>query len=203
MSTIDRSLIRHAAAAACLTLFVTVPAIAQQPIAAPSQADFFARYDFHLSAAALAIDDDRFSWDTHFGGNLDIFDYVIGRTSVLIDYEAVLGTQLRAFDPNQGNYTLEATSSARLRGTEVALMFHHVSRHLSDRPKTAAIAWNVLGVRVLRHEEHGDTTVDARIDGGVLPQHANVDSAGWAISIWTSGSGSHRGRPRLYVGKGM
>jgi hypothetical protein len=175
MSTIDRSLIQRAVAAACLTLVLSSSAVAQQPIAAPKTPDFFSRYDFHLSAAALQIDDNRFSWDTHFGGDLDVFDYVVGRTSVLIDYEAMLGNQRRPFDPNQGNYTLEVSSSGRVGGTEIAAMFHHVSRHLGDREKTFAIAWNILGARVLRHEEIGKTAIDVVVDGGALVQHSNVD----------------------------
>ncbi|MES1254745.1 MAG: hypothetical protein ABUS56_04005, partial [Acidobacteriota bacterium] len=149
MFTFDRSLVRQAAAAACVVLCLarTGGAQQQEPVAAPQGASFFSRYDFHMSAAALAIDDPRFSWDTHFGGELDVFDYVVGRTSVLVDFEAVLGDEFRAFDPNQGNYTLEVSSSARVSGTEVAAMFHHVSRHLSDRPKPFAVAWNVLGAR--------------------------------------------------------
>ena len=93
------------------------------------------RYDFHLSAAAVAVNDPRFSWETHFGGDIDVADYVVGRSSILVDYEAVLGDEFRAFDPNQGNYTLEASSSARVGDTEIAGVFHHVSRHLSDRPE--------------------------------------------------------------------
>src|SRR5207248_10384148 len=48
-----------------------LPAAAQQPSTPAAGPQFFPRYDFHLSAASLAIDDDRFSWDTHFGGELD------------------------------------------------------------------------------------------------------------------------------------
>src|SRR3954468_7733869 len=106
-----RRLIPCAAAAAILIIVsvssahaqMTTPAVAPAP-AAP---DFMSRYDFHLSAAALAVNDPRFSWETHFGGDIDLPDYVVGRSSILVDYEAVLGDEFRAFDPNQGNYTLE------------------------------------------------------------------------------------------------
>jgi hypothetical protein len=193
MSTLDGSLIRRAAVAASLVLcvMVTRPAAAQQqePVAAPAEASFFARYNFHMSAAALAIDDPRFSWDTHFGGELDVVDYVVGRTSVLVDFESVLGDEYRAFDPNQGNYTLEVSSSARVGETEIAAMFHHVSRHLSDRPKTFAIAWNVLGARVLRHEELGATTVDVDVDAGAIVQHSYADYR------WVGDANLRVGRP--------
>lgn len=149
----------------------TTPAVAP----APATPDFMSRYDFHLSAAAVSIDDPRFSWETHFGGDIDVADYIVGRSSILVDYEAVLGDEFRPFDPNQGNYTLEASSSARLSDTEVAVVFHHVSRHLSDRPKRFAIAWNVLGVRVLRRVSVEGFTIDVVATGGKVVQNSFVD----------------------------
>jgi hypothetical protein len=106
-----------------------------------------------------------------------VFDYVVGRTSILIDYEAVLGNQFRAFDPNQGNYILEASTSARIQptGTEIAGYFHHESRHLSDRPKRFAVAWNVLGARALQRVTLGSTTVDLVVSGGRIVQNSYVD----------------------------
>ena len=71
---------------------------------------------------------------------------MVGRATVTIDYQAVMGSEFRPFDPNQGNYILEASLSGRSSAaTEAAVIFHHVSRHLSDRPKTFAVAWNLLG----------------------------------------------------------
>ena len=62
---------------------------------------FLTRYDFHLGADRLIIDDQRFSWDTHFGGSIDAIDYVVGRLSGIVEYQAILGDEFRAFDPNQ------------------------------------------------------------------------------------------------------
>src|SRR5205823_13475573 len=60
---------RQAIVTAGLLLFLATPAAAQQPLASPpASPQFLSRYDFHLSAAALANDDQRFSWDAHFGG---------------------------------------------------------------------------------------------------------------------------------------
>jgi hypothetical protein len=135
-----------------------------------------------LSAAALANDDPRFSWDTHFGGDIDVVDYVHGRTATFIDYEAVLGNEFRPFDPNQGNYILEVSTSYRIKRTEVAAVFHHVSRHLSDRPKVFAVAWNILGVRVLRQVALKQTTIDMVADFGGTTEQANVDYR-WASNV--------------------
>jgi len=165
-----------------LTMLSGVRAGAQvpQPVAtpAPEQPEFLPRYDFHLTAASLLHEDDpaqRFSWDTHFGGSFDLVDYVVGRASVTADYQAVLGSELRAFDPNQGNYTLEASVSGRAGGIELVGVFHHVSRHLSDRPKRGAIAWNTVGGRVLHRLTAGATTLDTDADFGWAVQRGFVD----------------------------
>ncbi|OFV90888.1 MAG: hypothetical protein A3G76_16380 [Acidobacteria bacterium RIFCSPLOWO2_12_FULL_65_11] len=152
-----------------VTLGVPVPGLPRAGV------EFLTRYDFHLSAAALVNDDKRFSWDTHFGGELDAVDYIVGRTSIRIDYGAVLGNELRAFDPNQGNYTLELSTSARSRVAEIAVVFHHKSRHLGDRDKTVPIAWNLLGVRVLRQASAGPATVEMDLTAGRIVQHSSVD----------------------------
>jgi len=181
MSDTSGSLIRHAARAACLLLVATGTS-AQTPVEAPPAPGFITRYDFHLSAASLAIDDVRYSWDSRFGGDLDLVDYVNGRTSILIDYEVLLGDELRSFDPTQAYYTLQVSSSYRLRGTEIAGLFHHVSRHLSDRAKEFPIAWNMVGARVLRRVAVGRTTLDARAEAGPVVQHSHVDYT-WTANL--------------------
>lgn len=165
---------------ASLTLSVASDARAQypQPITeVPTGTHFLSRYDFHLAAAGLASGDPTFfQWDTHWGGDFDLVDYRTGRFGFLADYQTILGNQLRAFDPIQGNYTLEFSGSHRLGKTEVALAFHHVSRHLSDRPKIPAVAMNALELRVLRRFAMGDaTTVDMKADLGHTTAVAYVD----------------------------
>jgi hypothetical protein len=179
----SESLIRRALRSACLVLVVLTWATragaqqpGPQPLDAPSNSvGFLTRSDFQLSGVALSIDDNRFSWDTHFGGTADVIDYKFGRLSMVADYEAVVGDELRAFDPNQSIYTLETSSSIWIGTTEIAGVYHHVSRHLSDRPKTVPIAWNVLGARVLRRFALGDTTIAVRAGAGRVLAHATVD----------------------------
>ena len=176
------SLIRHVAAAACLA-FTFVPAVsAQAPAASRASADFLTRYDFHLALSALhlanpslPLDEMRYHWDVHFGGDLDIVDYVSGRTTILIDYEAVLGNERRPFDPNQEYYTLEVSSSVRAGRGEVAGFLHHISRHLGDRRKIFPIAWNTVGARWLQQFAVASTRVDARISAGRIVQSSYVD----------------------------
>jgi len=164
----------------CLCARVAAAQPLPTPTAAPASPDFLAHYNFQLSAAVLSNEDIRFTWDMHFGGDVDLVDYVAGRANVLIDYEAVLGNEFRRFDPNQGNYTLEGSSSVRVGGTEIAGVFHHVSRHLGDRPKRFAIAWNMLGARALRRVDVAGVQIDGVLTVGKVIQHSFVDYT------WTS-----------------
>lgn len=181
--------VKPAVRALLVTLALTAHAAAQsqQPVIAPATAapDFLTRYDFHLSISRLmpstptpapVIPDVRFAWDAHFGGSFDIADLVVGRLGVIVDYQAMMGSQYRPFDPNQGNYTLEGFVSARVGAdTEVAGIFHHVSRHLSDRPKSFAVAYNEVGGRVMHRLTLGPTTIDVDLEGGRAVQHSYVD----------------------------
>jgi hypothetical protein len=135
-----------------------------------------------MSAKALANEDPRFSWIAHWGGDLDLVDYVGGRLTFLADYQTVLGDELQPFDPNQGNYTLAVSSSVRVGRTEFASVFHHVSRHLGDRAKDFGIAWNTVNARVLRRFALGETTLDVRGEGGGVVARAYVDYSWVAIA---------------------
>ena len=127
---------------------------------------FFTRGDFYLSAAHLGgSDDQRFRWDTNFGGELDLVDYTRGRLIFAANYEAVLGEELQKFDPIQGNYRIETALTARLKQVEVGAVFHHTSRHLGDRAKTQAVDWNMVGGRIDR---------SFLVDGTFLEAHADL-----------------------------
>jgi len=167
-------------------------AFAQQsgpkPLDGPSDhVEFFSRYDFQLEANLLTGDiPDQFRWDTHFGGEFDILNYMKGRATVVTDYEAVLGSELRPFDPNQGNYTLEPAMSWFVGKNEVAFVFHHVSRHYSDRLKKYSIAFNLVEGRYLRKFELNGTSVAVRASAGKIVQHSDVDytwGADWDVMI--------------------
>ncbi len=118
------------------------------------------RYVFHLDAEHISSDDPRFSWDGDFGGAVDLLEYGVGRFQFLANYNVGLGDQVRRFDPNQGNYQLDGSASYRARGHEVAVVFHHLSRHLSDRPKIAAIDWNMGGVHWSRVAERAGARIE-------------------------------------------
>lgn len=174
-----RRLSLRTALAACVWLGAASPVFAQlaHPIAeAPSEVDFLPRIDWKMSAALLAHPDPRFTWDTHWAGDLDLFTYPKGRASFLADYQALLGSQFRAFDPYQSNYLLEASGSVFAGKTEIAGVLSHVSRHLGDRAKRLAVAENSLGPRIMRRvgsEEGG--SFDIRADVRKVIARAYVD----------------------------
>jgi hypothetical protein len=179
---------------ACLGLLLLVavrPASAQQvPTPPPASAPaFLPRFDMAFSWAALVTPDPRFAWAARLGADLDLVDYRVGRLNLVVDYEAVLGSERRAFDLNHGNYVLEASSSYRVASVDVSGVFHHVSRHLSDRPNPDTIAWNVVTLRAVRQFGVGRSTVDARVDAGRVLQHTFVDY------LWTGELGLAIRRP--------
>jgi hypothetical protein len=178
------SLLGRAALAACLMVLSASASRAQEALKnpPPTSVDFMTRFDFHMSAAGLSSEDPRFSWDTHWGGDFDFVDYVKGRLAFLADYEAVLGKENRLFDPNQGNYTLEVSGSARIKQLELVGVLHHVSRHLSDRPNKIAIAYNSVNLRALGRRAFGKTTIAGRLEGGPVVAHAYVDYTGVAFA---------------------
>ena len=180
MADTDGSSLRRAAFAACLLTLLASQARAQYTAppgiaAKPAAPDIFTRTSFHMFASKLSIDDPKFDWDAHFGGDLDVIDYVRGRLVLIADYEAIIGSEYRGIDPNQGNYTLEPSLSWRIGEGEVALTYHHVSRHLGDRAKTFAIDWNILGGRYLRRVAIGGATADIAVGGGTFVEHSHVD----------------------------
>jgi len=136
---------------------------------------FLPRSSFHLTAEHLSGDDERFVWDTNFGGDLDLVDYGFGRLNFAANYQAILGEQFRPFDPTQGNYILAGELTARSHGVEVGGVFFHQSRHLSDRAKRQPVDWNMLGVRIETNRRAGRLNVRARGDVRGVVEKSFVD----------------------------
>jgi hypothetical protein len=134
-------------------------------------------YHFHLNMAHLSDDSPRYNWDANYGGELGIV--AVGRTQLtfVANYQAVLGDEFHPFDPNQGNYTIDGVLSTRVKGLYVAGVFHHLSRHLADRPKRPPVDWNMVGGRVGTLFTRGGTDVEARFDllGSILKTNVDYD----------------------------
>lgn len=135
------------------------------PAAAQATVEFLPRAQFYMGVEHLSGEDEQFVWDANFGGAIDFVDWGRGRATFVANYQAVLGEEFKSFDPNQGNYILALSGSARVAGIEVAGVFHHESRHLADRPKRQPVDWNMVGARVGRAMTMGALFLDAQ--GGV------------------------------------
>jgi hypothetical protein len=170
-------------AAVCLLTGATAAAQAPpaEPAAPPVSNDTrlpvrpLTKYNFHLSSGALTATDENFDWTADFGGDLDLLDFGTGRLNFLANYEVVLGTEFKNFDPNQGNYTLDGTLAFRVYAGDVAVVFHHISRHFGDRAKLFAVDWNSLGVKTKQTFKLGKGRVTAHAWFGKIVEHAYVD----------------------------
>ena len=120
-------------------------------VAAPALADdaeLFPVASMRLQGARYAPTDVDLHWDTWIGAGAALFR--VDRTTLYFqaDVETIAGNTRRAFDATQVNYHLEPSVRVDLgKAREVALFYHHVSRHLIDTEKANAVDWNVLGVR--------------------------------------------------------
>lgn len=127
--------------------FVSVVVLAG--VVSPAHAqELLTRFDFQLEAQYLTSSDPRFKWAFDFGADMDVAEWDGGRALFRANYEALAGEQFRRFDVNQGAYLLEGGVLLRVRGLEVGPVWHHVSRHLSDRAKRFPIDWNMIAGRV-------------------------------------------------------
>ena len=167
---------------------------------APATAqEWFPRFDFHLDGEYVASGDPRFNWLFDFGGDADVLRSDRARAVFIANYEAIAGEQFRRFDVNQGNYMLEGALLFRVAGLEVGPVWHHVSRHLSDRPKRFPIDWNMISIRVRDEGSLGAMEASWRADGRVTVTNAFVDYA-WETE--TAAALSYSVTPRFGVGAG-
>ena len=143
----------------------------------PATRGFLTHFNFHLNAARLISSDDRLVWDTDFGGDLDFADLRYFRVNLLVNFEGIIGEQLRAIDPNQGNYTVDASVWWRtfVPDAELGVTFHHVSRHLIDRDKEFAIAWNMVGFQYVSPLRIGGWDLDIGYRALKVLQRSFVD----------------------------
>lgn len=147
------------------------------PPAAPT---FVSRSAFDVSFAHLTSDDPRFVWAARVTADVDVVDYVRGRVRFWGEYEGVLGSERRLLDLNHENFIVEGSSSWRVRSSELSAVFHHVSRHLSDRPNENVVAWNTLGIRATHALTARGTRYQGYLEATNVLQHTYVDYA------WTS-----------------
>jgi hypothetical protein len=178
---------------------ISPPAFSTQP----SSLEFFSRFDSAISIERFsAAEDERFVWSGIIGVDVDVMDYGLGRTAIVANYEVVMGREFRPFDPNQGNYILEASTSARTGAFELAAVFHHVSRHLSDRPKRRSVDWNMVGGRMSGDLQRGRASLQGRADIRGVIRRGLVDYR-WEVDTEVAARVSLRPRLALIARSGV
>jgi hypothetical protein len=110
--------------------------------------ELFPDVSVQLEGAYYVPPEDAFVWDTWVGGGAGLVRVKAAMAYITADVETILGRERRTFDANQVNYHLEAGLRIQTGRHLVIPFFHHVSRHLVDRPKTQLVDWNIVGVRV-------------------------------------------------------
>jgi hypothetical protein len=148
---------------------------APDPAAGDDGLVFLPSYHFHLNMAHLSHESPRYNWDANYGGEFGIIAYKGTQLTFVANYQAILGEEFHPFDPNQGNYVIDGVLSTKVKGMVIAGVFHHLSRHLADRPKRPPVDWNMFGGRVGTRVVRGGTDIDAQLDllGAILK--TNVD----------------------------
>jgi hypothetical protein len=151
-------------------------AVAASCLAAASAApaELLPEVSVQLRAARYVPVRTDFHWQGWIGAGAEVVRVRSTTAFFTADVETIIGNTLRAFDANQANYHLEAGIRQHVGPATATLFFHHVSRHLVDRPKTRAVDWNILGGRVewpVRTGRHpvvataslGHTTLDSLV----------------------------------------
>jgi hypothetical protein len=117
-------------------------------VARAEDVELFPELSVDLTAARYAPADTQFQWSGWIGAGAGVVR--VGRVTLAgtADVETIIGNERRAFDANQANYHLAFGLRVQAGRAVVYPVLHHESRHLVDRPKTQAVDWNMLGVRV-------------------------------------------------------
>lgn len=112
------------------------------------EVELFPEVTVQMMAARYAPTEDAFVWDGWIGAGAGLLR--VGRATAYFtaDVETIIGREKRTFDANQAAYHLEAGARIRFGRHLLDPFFHHVSRHLVDRPKVDAVDWNIVGLRV-------------------------------------------------------
>ena len=141
--------------------------------AAPLRADdleLLPQFDLHLEFGRYAPTETDFVFDSWLGGKATLVRH--GATSIFMtgDVETVLGREFRVFDANQANYVLEGGVTRDFGLWSLSGVFHHVSRHVIDRPKRQSVDWNLIGVRAERRFLY-----DAAGGGGAATERGRIE----------------------------
>ena len=109
--------------------------------------ELFPEVSVQMMAVRYAATEDAFVWDGWIGAGAGLLRIKRVTGYFTADVETVIGREKRTFDANQAAYHVELGARARVGRHVIGPFFHHVSRHVVDRPKTDAVDWNIVGLR--------------------------------------------------------
>jgi hypothetical protein len=138
--------IRGGGSAFVLSLLLPIPVVS--PTSAAADVELFPDVSVCLEGSRYVPSEEAFVWDTWIGGGAGVLRVQAATAYLSADVETILGRERRAFDANQVGYHLEAGLRIAAGRHVVVPFFHHVSRHVLDRPKTELVDWNLVGIRV-------------------------------------------------------
>ena len=119
----------------------------------------------------------RSCWDTNFGGELDVVDYGRGRADVRRQLPGDPRRRVSPLRSESGQLHPRADVHRCGRsGVEVAGVFHHVSRHLADRAKRAAVAgtWSAAASADVTRERRRRSMARVDVRGVVAKAHRRL-----------------------------
>ena len=136
------------------------------------------RTTFGIQSFAGGRADTAFDWDVDLSVDFDMVDLGFLRINTLGSVETIIGSEVRAVDPNQNNYTVDFSVFLRLPRGELATTYHHVSRHLVDRARREGVSWNMVGLAYGDRFSVGSFAIDAWARGMGTVGRAGVDYRG-------------------------
>jgi hypothetical protein len=129
-------------------LSLPIAILVASPTSAAADVELLPDVSVRLEGSRYAPSEEAFVWDTWIGGGAGVLRLEAATAYLTADVETILGRERRAFDANQVGYHLEAGVRVAAGRHVVVPFFHHVSRHVVDRPKTELVDWNLVGIRV-------------------------------------------------------
>ena len=166
--------------------------------ASAGQAELLPDASLHLEASRYAPVETDLHWDSWIGGGASLVRVDAATAYLTADLETVLGNTRRTFDATQANYHLEVGAWLKLGERKVSLFFHHVSRHVVDRPKPEAVDWNVLGARVMAPLPWAALPGRLTLGVGHTTQESSV-GYGWEMTARVEADLVGRGPKHLYL----
>jgi hypothetical protein len=133
-------------AAAVLLLTAAAPLRAQdEPGGPPAWPKVFSRAAFSGAGDFLKGAEPQRPLDITLRGDVDLVD--AGKVRIPFDFTFAAAFDDRLY-PQHVDYSFDFAPAVRVRAAEIAVLYHHTSRHPHDALRPQPVAWNQAGVRL-------------------------------------------------------